>query len=595
MVIGFAVTLTACGGTGSGGRLLLAGDITPGETDSASGASRATATDIWSVSPGEEPSDSDRVATGVLGPLPINTVNVDGTISRDALGTIWNGHTLLSFQDAAAKSVAAVGRPGKTATTLAESQRQLQTNVLRRGVYLTTEDRCDLARTPTDVRKIGTGLCQISEDERWVVSWPAQGGKLAIRDLRTGTVRTVDGTTAEAVVLGHGTSVLAVQAVDGGKRGVVIDATTGKVTGRTDVYREIRPVPVTAESTGFTALVATADGSGGGSGDGASASESPVQETQLLWIDTSASVRVIDRGLFMLPVHTDSTVTYVRMAGATAGSDSIRRWDSSNGSRRILLTGRVGAAAAGADGIVATRDTERGVELYRGGADGLLERVATLEVDASQGSSVGRVVTLGDTAYLELAAGGTMALARIDLTGDASDVPVRGWAQLNLEGIDTDGTALLTGYRTADDQQESIGVVTPASDRFVERTRAGVTGVNLIREGVIYVTERTGSGELRVRSVRAQGDLDRTMLYRGYQIAGSTWPIDNGGTISTMVSRVAVQQAQRSQAGAAGGGSTGGNTGGGGTADGSTGGGGSTAGNTGGGGTVDGSTGGGGS
>lgn len=528
-LVAVVLVATSCSGSASTGRLLLAGD-TSGSQD----ASAAAGTSVWAVQPGEQPSAGNRLATGVAGPLSINSVNVDGTVARDSLGTIWNGETLLSYQDAQATSLATVGQPGAEQTTIARSGTQLQANVLQRGVFLAADDRCSLARSADDVSTVGRGLCSVSEDERWVVSWPVEGGRLTIRDLRTGKVRNVEGTTTDAVALGRGASMLAIQEVGGGKRGVVIDATTGQVRGRTDAYAQIRTFPVTVGATGFTALAAVGAGAGG----------SPTG-AELLWIDTSGKAQVVDRGLFMLPVHTDSTVTYVRIGEARPGTDSIRRWDPGTGDRIVLLSGRVGAAAAGADDIVATRDTDRGVELYRPDGHGGLQHATTWKVDTGSGSSVGRVLTQGGTAFVELSAGGSMALARIDLDGDGSDVPIRGWAQLALNSVDTDGTALLTGVRSADASRQSIGVVTPSSDSFVERITAGVTGQNLIHEGVIYVTDQTADGTLRVRSVRAQGKPEPTTLFLRRQIAGATWPTDNGATVSTFVSRVALLQAQQ--------------------------------------------------
>ncbi|MBS1837317.1 MAG: hypothetical protein JST64_06420 [Actinobacteria bacterium] len=522
--------LTAC--SGSNGRLLVVADTTGVDATTAS-------TDVWAVDPGEQPSSTNRVASEVTRPLSINVVNDDGTMARDTLGTAWSNATLLSFQDLRGRSLTTVGHPGSRSTTISADNGPLQTSILRRGVFVATQDRCVLARSEAETERVGSGLCQVSEDERWVVAWPAQGGRLSIRDLRTGKVRTVGGTTADAVALGRGTSVLAVQETAGGKQGIVVDATTGKVTGRTPVFQEMRAIPVTAESTGFTAL---AVGSLGASPTDADAAAG---ETQLLWIDTSAKVQVVDRGALMLPLHTDTAVTYVRLGNAQAGSDSIRRWDSSSGSRTVLLSGRVGAAAAGADGIVATRDTEHGVELYRSNTHGTLDHVTTLRVDASQGSNVGRVLTSGDATWMEISVGGTMAIARIDLVGNDSAVPIRGWAQLSLGGLDADGTALITGYRTTQSQHLTVGVVTPSGNRYAERITANADGLNLIHDGVIYVTDRADDGTLRVRSVRAQGRPAPTLLYRGLSVGGATWPTDNGATVSTLISRQAVMQAQR--------------------------------------------------
>lgn len=537
LIAAVAVVAAACSGSGSTGRLLLAGDTSAG-----SDGSTTAGTDIWAVLPGERPSDATRVAGSVAGPLSINTVNPDGTIARDSLGTLWDGATLLSFRTIANDSRVTSGSPGQRPNTLASSPNQLQSNVMRRGVFIAAGDRCVLARSSEDRETVGDGLCQVSEDERWVVSWPAEGGQLAIRDLRTGAVRKAPGTTVDAVALGHGSRVLAIQRSGDGQRGVVIDATTGRTVGRTAVFREMRAIPVGAASTGFSALAAPVTGTPAvNAGDAADA-------VRLLWIDVDGRSRTIDRGMFMMPVHTGAEVTYVRVAGARPGGDSIRRWSPSTGERAVLLSGRVGAAAAGADAVVATRDTDRGVELYRSDGRGGLRHVTTLPVDASRGSQVGQVITLGDTAYLDLMAGGLGALARVDLSGDHSDVPVRGWAQLAVDGVDADGTVLVSGVRTAQDRRQRVGVVTPDADGFEARMQVDSNGLNLIHDGVVYVTEQTSGGKLRVRSVLARGQAEPRTIATGFQLAGATWPTDNGGTVSTLISRQALLQAQQPSA-----------------------------------------------
>ena len=93
-------------------------------------------------------------------------------------------------------------------------------------------------------------------------------------------------------------------------------------------------------------------------------------------------------------------------------------------------------------------------------------------------------------------------------------------------------------------------MVTPHSDSYVERTTAEHTGLNLIHQGTVYVTDQTAAGKLTVRTVKAQGSTRPATLWRDHQLAGATWPTDNGATTSTLISRAAVlQRQQQSQAG----------------------------------------------
>ncbi|MFN7970658.1 MAG: hypothetical protein U0P47_15105 [Acidimicrobiales bacterium] len=535
LALGLGLVASACSGSGHGGELLLARDTSTSES-AGSGGPQTVATDIWAVTPGEQPSRSNRLAESVSSPLYINSVADDGTVARDLLGTQWGGQVLSAFVTGGTTGHATVGDPGAEPTTIASAERQVQASVVRRGVYVATADGCRLARSTDDITDVGSGLCQMSEDERWVVSWPAEGGELTIRDLRSGDVRRVEGTTTGAVVLGHGTSVLAVQTDGDGSRGVVIDATTGKVTGRTDRYDDLQVMAVEPDSTGFVALAS--------SGEQAAV----VADRQLLWVGTDARTQVIDRGLLVLPVQSTSTVTYLRFGNQEAGSDSIRRWDSGTGARTTLLSGAVGLAAVGPDELIATRDTDTAVEVFRSNSLGELEQVAEVPGSATGGSSVGRVLTLGSTSYLDLSVGAETSLVRVDLHGDHSDVPVQGWAQLLLEGVDGDGTVLVSGRRTVESTSESIGVVAPNGDGFEERATAGATGLNLIHEGTIYLTTRDGEdGDLTVRTVRSSGETDGETLYTGYQLAGATWPTDNGATQSTLRSRAALIAQQQSQ------------------------------------------------
>lgn len=547
LISAFGLAGSACSATsGHGGQLLLAED-----TSGSGQSSPAATTSIWAVASGEQPSDDNRLATDVSGPLYINNVQPDGGVVRDLLAAQWSGSILSAFIHGGTSARTTLGNPGAKQEELASSSQQVQPSVLRRGIYIATSDGCKLVRSAGDVANIGTGLCQMSEDERWVASWPAEGGALTIRDLRSGTVRTIEGTTTNAVVLGHGAAVFAVQKTDGASRGVVIDATSGKVIGRTDAFDDLQPMPIGPDSTGFVALASS------------TSAAATVEGTQLLWIDTDAKVQVIDRGTLMLPVQSDSTVTYVHFGGQAAGSDSIRRWDSGSGERTTLLSGAVGATAVRSDMVVATKDTDHGVEIYRSNGNGQLEHVTTVPLGSRGGtasstgttdSTVDRVITIDNRTFLSITVDATTSLVRVDLSGDGSDVPVAGWASMLLDGVDSDGTALVSGAKSSKATSESIGVVTPSSTAFVQRSTARQTGLNLIHDGVIYMTDATANDELVIRTVRAQGDLRPEKLWTGYQLAGATWPTDNGGTQSTLISRVAVlsQQQQQQQQSAGG-------------------------------------------
>jgi len=521
LVAGLALAATACGS--SDGRQLMVADDTSG--------SGATATRVWAVEPGEALADSALVARDATQPLGISTIQPDGLSWYNQLGRSWSGKALLAYQTDA-RSLVTAGTPGARATTLASSDGPLQAVVLRRGVAIVNQDGCSLATDVARATKIGTGSCQISEDERWVVSWPATPGDLTIRDLRSDRVRVVRGIrTVTAATLGRDTRVLAVEEVDGGVRGRVIDATSGATVGDgTKVYDAMQVLPATEGATGFAAVAQSGT------------------TVALLWVATDGTTTPVDTGLAMVPVSVDSGITYLRL-DADETQDSVRRWtpDGATGDRTVLLTGKVGAGVATPGHLVATRETDTGVQFFRTATSGALEQVLTLRTDTSQPVTVNQMEIHDGVALLEVGGAQDTSFVRIDLTGDGSDAPVRNWPYLLLESVDTDGTALLTGTRGSDVNFEELLVVGAHDDTYHVRGRADATGTNLIHEGIIYYTDQPQSGDVTVRSVRATGDRDAKVLYRRHQIAGATWPENGGATQSLLVSRALLSQQQQSR------------------------------------------------
>jgi len=519
LLAGLALAMTACGS--SAGKQLLVAD----DTSSGSGSAR-----IWGVEPGEALDSSSLVARNALQPLSVTTAGPEGSWDNQ-LGVAWKGTNLLAYQTSS-RSLVTAGAPGSAATTLAGSTGPLQAVVLRRGVAVVDQDGCALATGEAKATPIGRGRCQISEDERWVVSWGSTPGPLTIRDLRKDTTRVVRGIqTNSASALDRDNRVLAVEQVDGGVRGRLIDATDGSTVGRTRTYQAMQALPATGDGTGFVALARTG------------------QEIVLLWVATDGTTTEVDKGPSVVPADLNGGVTYLRI-GDTEGQDAVRRWSPGDDGPTTLLTGKVGVGTAGPGHVVATREVDGGMEFFTTGSGDRLERVLTLRTDTSQPVVVSSMQVLGDTAMLEVASTSATSFVRIDLTGDGSVAPVRNWPYLVLESIDTDGTVLLSGSRTAGGTSggggEQLLVVGPNDDTYQVRGRADATGINLIHEGVIYVTEQPAAGDVVVRSVRSSGDRDPQVLYRKKQIAGATWPQNGGATRSQVMSRALIIQQQQS-------------------------------------------------
>jgi hypothetical protein len=528
LLAGLALAATACGS--SAGKQLLVAD----DTSSGSGSAR-----IWGVEPGEALDSSSLVARNALQPLSVTTAGPEGSWDNQ-LGVAWKGTNLLAYQTSS-RSLVTAGAPGSAATTLAGSTGPLQAVVLRRGVAVVDQDGCSLATEAAKATPIGRGRCQISEDERWVVSWPSSPGALTIRDLRKDTTRVVrDIQATSASALDRDNRVLAVEQVDGGVRGRLIDATDGSTVGRTGTYQAMQALPATGNGTGFVALARTG------------------QEIVLLWVATDGTTTEVDKALSIVPADLNGGVTYLRI-GDTEDQDAVRRWSPGDDGPTTLLTGKVGVGAAGPGHVVATREVDGGMEFFTTGSGDRLERVLTLRTDTSQPVVVSSMQVLGDTAMLEVASTSATSFVRIDLTGDASVAPVRNWPYLVLESIDSDGTVLLSGSRDAGGAGGAAGaagaggaggeqllVVGPHDDTYQVRGRADATGINLIHDGVIYVTEQPANGDVVVRSLRSSGDRDPKVLYRKKQIAGATWPQNGGATRSQVMSRALIIQQQQS-------------------------------------------------
>ena len=479
------------------------------------------------MEPGDELTDSALVSSGALEPLGVTTLESDGLTWFNQFGRTWQGDTLLAYRSERS-SVVTAGTPGaKQLTMAATNDGPLQAVVLQRGVAVVTQDGCSLATEVTEAKPVGEGSCQISDDERWVVSWPGTPGALTIRDLRNDSTRKVTGIeTNAAVVLSRDARSLAVINDGDGVKARVIDNRDGSTVAETDTYQRMQPLPGTAGATGFVALAQAGD------------------TIELLWISTDGKVSVIDSGIYMLPVQVTGQVTYLRL-DEDPTKDSVRRW-SPGGEPETLLTGRVGASSPTPDSLLVTRDTDDGVEFFRSAPSGELEKVLTLDADTEQGSLIANMYVQQDVALLQVSTGMTTSFVRIDLKGDGSDAPIQNRQYLLLESVDVDGTALLTGA-DGPDEGEQILVVGPHDDSATVRARADSTGANLIHEGVVYWTDQTQSGDISVRSVRAAGDKDETVLYKNRQIAGATWPQNNGATEGTVVSRAAVTQSQQQQ------------------------------------------------
>lgn len=498
---------------------------------------------IWAVDPGEETGDDNLVTSSALSPLEISTRTESGLNQVNSLGRTWNSGVVTAYSNAEG-SIVTAGSPGGDQERIASSV-SARTTMLRRGAYVQTAEGCVLATSTTTIEELAEGTCVISQDERWVASWPQSGEGLTIKDLRDDSVERVpDLVVTNAAALGRDARVLVVARTAEGFEGVVVDGTNGEVVGRTDTYAYLEVATVGAEAEGFVLQAADTQGS-----------------TQLLHVDTDAQVQRIDEGFYLVPVANGHEVTYLKY-GEDLSTSSLRRWSADDAESHELLGGYVGAGTTDGEHVVATRETAEGTEFWREeGGTGELTRALTLpraedDADPSTGGAgttgvgVSQMFVLDSTAHLQVQGTSTSSYVRIDLSGDDSDVPLEHEQGLLLESLDVDGTALLT--RTGGDETDvrtDVLVVRPHHHDPDLRTTVGRTATNLIHEGRIYLTDSTDPAAVTVGELRAIGkDDDVDVLYTGKQVAGATWPQHGGAVTSVLITpRLLLEQAAQQQ------------------------------------------------
>lgn len=530
-----AVVLAGCSNP-SADRLLLAD--APAQDTAIPGVDDG-ALPIWAVSPGEQPGESNLVTSSAFSPLEIVTLDDHGLPWVNSFGREWQQSVLVAFgADDGANVVRAV-QPGGQPTDLARAP-QVRTTVLRRGAFIQTSGGCVLASTPDSADEVGEGLCTISSDERWVVSWRRGESGLSIRDLRSGDVNTADDLQVlNAAALATDARVLAT-VLDGEQvRAVLLDARTGDEVARSTPYRLLEVSNLTAEADGFVLQSRNAEG-----------------DVELLHMSTDGTIETIDTGPLLIPLTNSGKVTYLRFENDLAQS-SLRRW-SPGSQPSTLLEGYLGAAAVDQKHVIATVETEDSIDIYREDpGTAKMRQVVSLELaDGDQsplggtalGVSVPRAWVKGSTAYLQVDQQETSSFVRVDLKGDHSDVPVRQVRGLRLESLDSDGTALLSRVTGEQAERRTELLVVRSGDHDVDvRATLGEIDLALIRKGKIYVTDGSDPNRFTVRSVRASGgDRDVSELYANKQLAGATWPEHGGATSAFMITpRLLIEQQQQ--------------------------------------------------
>lgn len=535
-----ATALSGCANPGAG-QLLVADTAPKGDSNSVA---------IYAVDPGDPADDDAVIASQATNRVGVSTIEADGRVWMNSLGRVWDDRLLLAYNDPLGARVTA-GLPGGEQTRLAEA-RQLLARVIRRGAFVQTTEGCQIASSVEEIDQVGTGMCAVSADERWVASWPFEGPGLEIRDLRHDRTEKVDLSVSNAVALGHQARVLAVAAVDDGFQGVLLDGSDGSEISRTDTFQTLDVVPAAPSADGFVLRSGTSDG------------------TALHYMDVDGHLTTIEEGLMVVPVLSGAEITYLSYSGDLSTS-ALRRWAPGDDEPEDLLTGFVGASSPDGEHIVGTRESSDGTEFfYEDPGTGHMELGYTLkrsaqDSDPASGSGTGvRIPTsvlLGSTVYMQVDGASSSSFVRLSISGGHSDAPIVGAIGLRLESLDADGTALLT-RSAAEDASTEIVALRPDDEKPDVRARVEMTGTNLIHDGTIYLTDASDREKLRVRSVRASGKgKDLTELYKDRLIVGATWPEWGGATQVQFLTPSLLLDQLRNQAGSSGATGTTGSTG----------------------------------
>lgn len=491
---------------------------------------------LYAVVPGEKVTPDDVVATGLTGGETINTVESDSLVRRDQVGTAWAGRALVAGSDGSNSKVTAAV-PGRAPAVL-NSGGQALTSIVERGVLVETAKGCSLATPDGPARSVGTGRCSISEDERWVASWPFQGGAMSIRDLRSDKVRKVPGldVSGNASALGRDAVVLAPVEIGGGTRLALVSATSGKVVARTSTVRQVGRIDPKSEGTpGFAVTVQTDTG------------------TALWFVGTDGKVDVVDRAPALLVLSTRGAITYLKFGEGGSDGEVVRRSDGGKvatlGSRPNapddVLSGVVGGGAAGAEHLLLTRETPRALELWLAGTTGdFATKVATVPSVQPGTAVVDELLTTGHTAWLAVTTGQTQSLVRVDLSGGEGEVVLRNQPFVAINSVDVDGTVLVsTQARGSSDQPVVLQTFGTSGTEGTVRLRLAQPVPALLHDGAIYL----GSNQDEQPVVRwvAPREQGAKVLYEKFQLAGSLWPNNNGATSSKLITPgLLAQQAQ---------------------------------------------------
>lgn len=498
---------------------------------------------IWAVTPGDDLDDGREVMSDTVGPLTIVTRGSDGELRYDELGQAWHDELLLAVsvfdEDPERAQQVLANQPGGDATTIATAS-QAEAVVVARGVFVFDDKGCRLATRAEKATEVGEGRCSISDNDRWVASWPTEGGDLEVRDLRSDEVVTTKGNFTQAVALTNDARVLAIDTGTTTSVAKVIDATTGKVISAGEAATFLQALPATPDGRGFV-LIAERDGL-------------PTLE----WVDTDGTTSTIATGSPtrpLLPVNVGDGVDYLAL-GEQLDDSRLYHWTPGSQAKKVMA-GELTATALTPELTLVTRQVDDGLEFWsvHDGERSTRPHVV-LRTDTSQHLQVARALTADGVAHVEVTGATGASYVRVDTEGDHSAVVMKHWASLRIGAIDGDGTVVVTGSERADDAEQRLLVVGTDDDEAVQRAAAeSFRSPVLVRDGTVYFTRTTAAGDNSVWRVpaSARGDEKPERLWGDALLGGAAWAQYGGMSETSTVDPVRLAELSGGGGGAGGG------------------------------------------
>jgi hypothetical protein len=488
------------------------------------------ASNVWAVEPGDDLDDDHRVMGDAVGPVSIVSRHPDGQLLVNALGQAWRGELLLAAgvrtedPDRAQKVLA--NRPGDEGTTIAAAA-QTQVVMVPRGVFVFDDEGCLLTTEPAPAKRVGTGRCSISDNDRWVASWPADGGAMEIRDLRHDETVTAKGNFTQGVALANDARVLGIDTGDTTSVVKVIDADDGEVVSTGEPAGFLQALPSGPDSRAFV-VIAERDG-----------------VPSIEWIESDGTTTTVAEGAPnrpLLPANVGQDGIDYLALGEDLSDSTFFHWSPASDEPEKLLAGELTATALTPETTLLTRQVAEGLEFWSAHEGELSDGPhVVLRTDTSQHLQVARALSKDGVAHVEVTGSTGTSYVRVDTEGGDSAVLMKHWSTLSVGAIGEDGTVVVTGTEAPDDTEQQLLVVQPDGEEATRLTSAELFATSLVHEGIVYFTELTSAGEASVwrvpATVRGGGERPEH-LWADALLGGAAWEQLGGASETSTVDPV---------------------------------------------------------